>query len=308
MLVVVCGMHRSGSTLVWQITRQLLYGRPGLRNPRGIPTSEFPVAAADPDDLLLVKVHYRSAVPASDFPDEGALYIYTYRDVRDVVASLFRKGRPSMTQRGGEKSRAIAQRELRGDGFWRQRRVVWIGRYEHFRDDVPGLVNSLAGFLGVPVTPERVADITDWVSIDRQHERIVRYHYGGIDPDLRITGAHITDGREGAWRDTLTLSELEAVEQAGATWLVRNGYEVVTELGRHLTADIRETRWVRHANRLGAAPLLGGASALAVMSVVATFTLPAAAIVSWTLVAGCGITGAYLRGYYHRPLLPRRSR
>lgn len=307
MLVLVCGMHRSGSTLVWQITRQLLDGRPGLRNPRGIPTSEFPVAAADPHDLLLAKAHYRSVVPASDFPDEGALYIYTYRDVRDVVASLFRKGAMSAPRRGGDESRAIARRELRGDSFWRQRRVVWIGRYEHFRDDVPGLVRSLADFLGVSVTPERVAEIVDWVSIDRQRERVIRYRDEGIDPDTRITEQHITDGREGAWRDTLTIAELEAVEQAGARWLVRHGYDVDTELGHRLTADLREPRWVRSARKVGAAPLLGGACAFAVVGAIATFTLPATAIVPWALAVGCGITGAHLRGSEHRPLVHRRS-
>ena len=240
MLLLVCGMHRSGSTLVWQIARSLLDGTPGLRNPRGVPVAEYAPAAADPSDLLMAKVHFRPSLDRAAFPQEGARYLYTYRDPRDVVASLYRKGRakPGDPERGARNSRLIVRRELRGDEFWTSRKDVWIGRYEDFRDDVPGLVRALAAYLGIEVDEARVAEIVADVDLAAQAERARTAKEQGVDDDLRVTSNHITDGREGAWRDTLTSDELVAIEAEGARWLVEHGYAVETQVGRRRTRDL----------------------------------------------------------------------
>lgn len=226
MLIVVCGMHRSGSTLVWQIARQLLLHRPGLRNPRGIRTSEFKRAAQDERDLLMVKVHYRSALKLSHFPDSGARYLYTYRDVRDVVASLFRKGRYPVgdARRGPDSAREIAEREIAGHAVWTAKPDVWIRRYESFCGDTAALVRELAVYLNESVTDSRVDEIVEYVDVSRQAERSAAASQHGIDEDTRVTSNHITDGREGAWRDTLTPAECQSIEVEGHAWLTAHGY------------------------------------------------------------------------------------
>ncbi len=315
-------MHRSGSTLVWQITRQLLDGAPGLRNPRGVSTEEYPAAAANPDDLLMAKVHFRPALDRDEFPDEGARYLYTYRDPRDVVASLYRKGRykPDDPERGARPSRLIVRRELRGDEFWTSKSDVWIGRYEDFRDDVPGLVRTLAAYLDVPVDDARVTEIVREVDLAAQEERAKAAREHGVDDDLRVTSNHITDGREGAWRDTLTSEELVAIEAESARWLVEHGYDVETEVGRRKTADLRgvevPTRAPaarpaparRRSQERWAIPLLVLAAVCGVLGVIATFVAPALSLVPWVLAVGAGVVGGYLWGREGHALLPRRRR
>lgn len=315
-------MHRSGSTLVWQITRQLLDGAPGLRNPRGVSTEEYPAAAANPDDLLMAKVHFRPALDRDEFPDEGARYLYTYRDPRDVVASLYRKGRykPDDPERGARPSRLIVRRELRGDEFWTSKSDVWIGRYEDFRDDVPGLVRTLAGYLDIPVDDARVTEIVREVDLAAQEERAKAAREHGVDDDLRVTSNHITDGREGAWRDTLTSEELVAIEAESARWLVEHGYDVETEVGRRKTADLRgvevPTRAPaarpaparRRSQERWAIPLLVLAAVCGVLGVIATFVAPALSLVPWVLAVGAGVVGGYLWGREGHALLPRRRR
>lgn len=238
MLLVVCGMHRSGSTLVWQIARLLLEGTPGLRNPRGLSTAGFPDAAANPDDYLMAKVHFRPAMRREDFPDEGAKYLYTFRDPRDVVASLYRKGRlkEDHPERGSKPSRLTVRREIRGDAFWRSKADVWVRRYEDFKDDIPGLVKDIAAYLDVPIDDERLRAIVAEVDLEAQAQRSVQAKRHGVDDDLRITSNHITDGREGAWRDTLTDAEVVAIEGESAVWLNSHGYEVATAVGRRKIA------------------------------------------------------------------------
>ena len=313
-------MHRSGSTLVWQIARQLLDGSPGLRNPRGVSTEEYPAAAADPGDLLMAKVHFRPALDRGDFPDDGARYLYTYRDPRDVVASLYRKGRykPDDPERGARPSRLIVRRELRGDEFWTSKSDVWIGRYEDFRDDVPGLVRALAAYLEVSADEARVDEIVRAVDLAAQEERAKAAREHGVDDDLRVTSNHITDGREGAWRDTLTSEELVAIEAESARWLVEHGYDVETEVGRRKTTDLREAAAapVRSApaaaRRAGrerwALPLLVLAVALGIAGAIAALTLPALSILPWAAALAAGIVGGYLWGRDGRSLRPRRRR
>lgn len=312
-------MHRSGSTLVWQITRQLLDGAPGLRNPRGVSTEEYPAAAANPDDLLMAKVHFRPALDRDDFPDEGARYLYTYRDPRDVVASLFRKGRykPDDPERGARPSRLIVRRELRGDDFWTSRSDVWVGRYEDFRDDVPGLVRALAGYLAIEVDDARVGQIVRDVDLAAQEERARAAREHGVDDDLRVTSNHITDGREGAWRDTLTSEELVAIEAESARWLVEHGYDVETEVGRRKTADLRGAEVparqsaarqasARRGRAHWALPLLLISAVLALAGIVTALTLPVISIVPWALAVGAGVVGGYLWGREGHSLRPRR--
>jgi hypothetical protein len=315
-------MHRSGSTLVWQITRLLLDGAPGLRNPRGVSTEEYPAAAANADDLLMAKVHFRPALDRDDFPDDGARYLYTYRDPRDVVASLYRKGRfkPDDPERGARPSRLTVRRELRGDEFWTSKSDVWIGRYEDFRDDVPGLVRTLADYLGVPVDDARVDAIVREVDLAAQEERAKAAREHGVDDDLRVTSNHITDGREGAWRDTLTSEELVAIEAESARWLVEHGYAVETEVGRRKTADLRgndvaaprvATVPARKPARPSrgerwAGPLMAIAALLGIAGIVASIAAPAISVVPWVLALGAGVLGGYLWGREGRALLPRR--
>ena len=231
MIVVVCGQHRSGSTLTWQVAHELLTSAQSesaqsVSAPLSTPRENLQLHALDPVDVRMVKVHFSPAMKKKDFPQRGARYIYTYRDPRDVAASLIRKGRyqPGHEKRGVEGVTAMIHRELRGDAFWRTRETLWIGRYEELAQDVPALVRSLAEFLSVPVDEDSVKRISDFVSVDRQRERVADVRDFGVDPSLRITSNHITDGQEGAWRATLTSDEVAAIEVLAADWMRAHGY------------------------------------------------------------------------------------
>jgi len=244
MLILVCGMHRSGSTLVWQITRMLLADRPNVLYPRHTTIDDFRAAAADSDVTLMAKVHFRPAYRDVAFPQEGALYLYTYRDVRDAVASLYRKGRFAVgsPQRGPAQSRMLTRREMAGDVLWTSMANVWTAKYEDFRDDIPGLIHSLADMLGATVDEERVAAIAADVDIEAQQERARAALVSGIDAGNRITANHITDGRSGAWRETLTDDEVAAVEAESAGWLARHRYGVISDAGRAILQRAKRRR------------------------------------------------------------------
>jgi hypothetical protein len=121
---------------------------------------------------------------------------------------------------------------MAGSEMWTSMPGVWVAKYEDFREDVPGLVLNLARTLQVEVSDERLSAICAEVDIDAQKQRVQAALVVGIDEDSRITQNHITDGREGAWRDTLTEGELGAIELETGAWLVTHGYLVETKQGK----------------------------------------------------------------------------
>ena len=64
----------------------------------------------------------------------------------------------------------------------------------------------------------------------------------------------------------------------------------------------------RKSRQRWAIPLLGAASILALLGILAAFTVPAASPVPWVLALGCATAGGYLRGLRGRALIPRRRR
>jgi hypothetical protein len=87
-----------------------------------------------------------------------------------------------------------------------------------------------------------VAEIAADVDLEAQRARVRAALESGIDEGDRITSNHITDGRSGAWRDTLTPEETAAVESESAPWLAKHGYGVESTNGRAILQRAKRRR------------------------------------------------------------------
>ncbi len=254
--VIVCGMRRSGSTLTFQVTRALLErdNEITVTEPQtgiGVEPELINQIAAAPQ-IVLTKMHTVSKSIRDQLPKKGAYYIYTARDPRDAVASLIRKGR--LTKSDPERSgfaKDFAKKERIGSLIYPKMPNVWCGFYEDFVDDIPYLINSIAKFLNISVTDQWVAHLADELDIDKQRERVqaVKQDFT-VRQQTRLTVNHITDGRPGAWRDTLLPAEVKDIENQFIDWMLRNGYRptkmALPKVNRSLTKIIiRRLRWIR---------------------------------------------------------------
>lgn len=235
MIILVCGMHRSASTLIWQIVHRLYLGHPGFTAEEDYGAELDARAWGDPRRIQLVKVHAVRHERRGDLPLEAAHHLYTYRDLRDSVASLYRKGRlrRSSPRRTPEEAAQIAKRELAAYVAFTARPNLWVGRYEDFYSKVPDLVTELAGFLGLgPLPTETRMQIADDVGLDKQRERVPQAE---TNKDIRqstfLTTNHITDSRAGTYPATLTEDEIAAIEAVAGRWLLDHGYTL--SAGRH---------------------------------------------------------------------------
>ncbi|EDY39443.1 hypothetical protein CPCC7001_2324 [Cyanobium sp. PCC 7001] len=184
--------------------------------------------AKDPDHTWLAKVHIPRRVLRRALPDEGTRYLYTYRDVRDALASAWRKNRFlfGSDERGPAIASQFVREEIDIGAVFEDRRHCWIGRYETIVKDLPGLVTDLAAFLGVSLTPEKLQELVTEAAPDKQRQRSLKVSSGDRSVRLEtfITTNHITDGRSGAWKETLSVEEAIAAEHAGRHWLVAKDY------------------------------------------------------------------------------------
>ncbi len=249
MLIVICGMHRSGSTLVAQLVQGLLAEQPlpvtVSENGLGETVADMQARAADPQQIWLVKVHQQAKRFRDGLPDEGATYFYTYRDMRDALASAWRKNRLTSGHRlrTPEALESFIRAQLKAGLIFEARSNLWRGRYEDFVDDLEGLTRQLAAVLKVTPSQELIQRLVADAQPDQQRERVRELSRGNqaIGKTSFITSNHITDGREGAWKETLTVAEAALAERIARRWLKSRGYSLCFRKSQQLSMNSAAT-------------------------------------------------------------------
>jgi hypothetical protein len=204
-IILSAGMPRSGSTWLFNAARLLLRaaGVPELSSGWIGDWSSLPKA-----ERLLLKVHDYDGHLARHAP----IILYSYRDIRDALASSQRKF-------GTEPTLALARRWLRSDERWRAKAGVVL-RYESMLEDSLQSLCNLAEALAVPHV-----DLDEVCAQLRHLER----QSATDDPDsynreTLLHPGHVTDGRHGTWAQWLSPELVGQLEREFADWFRANGY------------------------------------------------------------------------------------
>ncbi|MDQ7787568.1 MAG: hypothetical protein RDU01_08160 [Thermodesulfovibrionales bacterium] len=210
-LILSAGMQRSGSTWLYNATRLLLMNSPFTRE-----ISSFgwigDLSKLPQKRIMLIKIHdFNENLVRLDLPK---IILYSYRDVRDALASSKRKWNQ-------EPSLELADKLIQNDHQWR-RYADFIMRYESMISDQYTTLTELAGILKI-----NNADIQEIIS---QIEAL-RYENAGNKNSLYhmenlLHQGHITDGRHGSWKGFLDDKLLDQIERKHHEWFLRNNYPV----------------------------------------------------------------------------------
>jgi hypothetical protein len=223
------GMRRAGSTLQAQLVAALL-GRASIRLTSPERVTSFLAETRSSDCPVVVKAH-RFLPEAEELARSGqAKILYTYRDIRDVVASICRKYSmpPFSFVHGGLAS--ILQEYSR----WIAVPGIYVARYEDMTSDLAGEVKRLGRFLGADVGEAHANELADEFGVARQVRRIENAFQtpgnmqgGGansFDPASLLHRNHIQSGGSGAFREVLTAREIAALEWQARKWMKSVGY------------------------------------------------------------------------------------
>lgn len=232
MWVFCSGMHRSGSTVQYQIAAHLVEqaGR-GERITFHKPEAFGEVRAAHDAGhrMLVFKAHGLSDAIRDELRDHGGIVITAHRDIRDVVVSAMRKN--NWTFRHIWRIGRLQHWTTRFEE-WATVPGAMVSRYDRLSADLAGETIRIAGTLGIPLATGDADRIAADYTADRQRERTaavqeVRQRGEAVtyDPHSLLHHNHIASGAVGGYRTVLRPAEIRAIEDACGAWMDRWGYE-----------------------------------------------------------------------------------
>jgi len=210
MIYVCAGMYRSGSTWLYNAVRLILQN------------ANVPDLAAglisDKEQLLK---HKNSVIKTHNFePDlvkRESLVLTSHRDLRDIAGSLVRKFNSDLPIKQ-------LRETVESHAQWAPIAAYDL-RYEDLLSDKPGQIKKLAQALRLPATAQaqlRYESISE--AIDNEQFADGRATAQRYDSVNLLHAGHITDGRHGSWKDTLTPQVVTEIEQEFGPWLAARNY------------------------------------------------------------------------------------
>ena len=209
-LILSAGMQRSGSTWLYNATRLLLIHSPLTREISGYGWIGD-LSIIPQKKIMLIKIHdFSEKILHLDLPK---IILYSYRDVRDALASSKRKW-------DQEPSLELADRLIQNDHQWRSH-AHFIMRYESMLKDQQGTLTELTNILKInddAKVQEIIAQI-DALTYENPGNKNPLYHMENL-----LHKGHITDGRHGSWKGLIDNTLLEEIERKYRAWFIQNDY------------------------------------------------------------------------------------
>ena len=205
MKIVCAGMHRSGSTWLFNVVRVIF-----MENKATI-YSCF-ANKYDPENdapFHIVKAHQFK----QNIRDGANCIFTTCRDLRDVAASAVRRNLVENTPESVERYlKEIVEREYEP---W-HRVSNYEVKYEEMYQQKPIVISKIAKKLGVYADPVKVAKTVESLSIPSDP--------GGFDETTQLHYNHITNGIPNNYSITLSKGVIATINLKFSPWLKRKGY------------------------------------------------------------------------------------
>lgn len=232
MIVLCCGMSRSGSTVQYQLVKEMIE-RSALGFGHGISTRLTADACLDSQDLHVFKAEEFMAWEGNLIDDGAAIGVGIYRDPRDVMVSLDRFYRERaefamLNDYTGFESvfDTHMNNAVRWQMTWEAHGIPFL-RYEDYWPTMVGMAGDCSLALGLNVCETIINIAKNEYRRARNLERM-RALERWYDGTTSLTKTHIgpQGGRPGAWRETLSQDQARLVETTFEQWMRQHGYEL----------------------------------------------------------------------------------
>lgn len=245
MIVICCGMSRSGSTVQYQIVKEILERNDIGRGEGLLKAPNLVRKYANSPNIHAIK---------SEQPIPEALELFLkdpmkivcfgiYRDFRDVFVSLMnffsaRKqhfgNRVDLTGSFDEVLAGSGRQAIAWQTWWESTDMVMWFRYsiQHASNFVPMIATVGMILTGDPLPSNQIVDIGNQFDRNKQLQRI-QHQKAWISDKTMLTRGHISKnaGKPGAYKMLLTDEQLCEVEKLGGKWLLAHGYKLETDCG-----------------------------------------------------------------------------
>ncbi len=209
-LILAAGMPRSGSTWLYNAVRLLIENTPSMANQfscgwigdwEKIPKRKF----------MLIKVHEYN----QQLVDDSSFVLYSYRDLRDAMASAYRKF-------GLEPSMEVADRFLDDDRMWTEV-SSYVMHYETMLHAKEEIIKRLISVLKLNDSdPTKIITDIQLLHYDSPGEKDINHNMTNLFHKRHAT----TDGSHGLWKTMLDPKLVKQIEEKHKDWFVRYGYTI----------------------------------------------------------------------------------
>lgn len=229
------GMIRSASTLLYQLTSEIVE-RSNLGRREGYaPEAQFPLLAQRSEPSLRVfKAHVCTPELEATAKVGRAIVIYSYRDIRDVAVSAMRKF--SFPTLSALLESGWLQRAATDFYKWTAMPRVHVVRYENFVTDIAAEARAINLFIGAPLDHDAASALASEFTFEKQKDRIRQIPkpkdaaevalQTNFDRHHLLHHNHLHLGEVGKWRELLTADEKRSLQSHFGAWLRHANYAI----------------------------------------------------------------------------------
>ena len=207
LIVVSAGIERSGSTWLFNVLRYAFLNA-GLRTyGESFGCHDSRVDA----DACVLKTHFFD----SDLQSESSFIFTSYRDLRDIAASLVRRDCiANNSDAVGEAVRELIEFQYKP---WKTY-SSYVFKYEEMIENRLGTVQRILDVLGLHSVDSR--------QVLRDVELLKLTVTANMDRTSMLFPGHITDGRAYSYAETLSSESIAVIEDIAGSWLLDHGYQL----------------------------------------------------------------------------------
>lgn len=221
--VVVCGMARSGSTLLFNIIKEMLIFHYQKVDPYFINDSEFGRLLENEISMFVKKNHRYTYSLHRRLKKNLSYGFFTHRDIRDVVVSLMQKGRIPDFNRWVADGRL---RKIVNDSLlYAKTGKVMMIEYEELINNKLAVINNISKKLKLNLTANETLLIVNHTDMESVKNRLESKENSEIDLTNHLHKNHISDGKVGKWRDTLNKEQVKIINNLTQDFLKYFNYE-----------------------------------------------------------------------------------
>ncbi len=237
MWIICCGMPRSGSTVQYQLTKEIVENNGNGKAIGFVRKSEYKELYHKYNGQcknIVIKSHrfIPDAVPL--FEEGNAKAIYVYRDIRDAVLSRIKKR--NITFKCSE-ALELVQLNLGTYYQWQYVSPILISKYEDMVADLKSEALRIGQHLEIEVSEEYASELERKYSIEQQKKRIASFNYeikgvkqkrwnAHYDKETQLHSNHIRSGKTEQWKTDLSSMQVALIEERAYDWLMAQGYLV----------------------------------------------------------------------------------
>jgi hypothetical protein len=270
MWVFCCGMIRSGSTVQYHLTKDIVEVKMGgvalgaIVEPHEF--SELYDQHAHTGGTFVIKCHefVPDAIPL--FEGGEAKAVYVYRDIRDVIVSHLWKTRTAFRE---TTVRKLLHSMLAAYYEWNNLGDILVSEYEEMVADLKQEALRIAEYLGIDISESFALELAKKYSIEQQKRRIQSFDYqsGGVrvgphlyDPVTLLHDNHIRSGKCGQWMTELSPLQVGLIEEVAHDWMTDRGYSISQSwfIRKCSLVNLHARRIWRRARKLWARRLVRG--------------------------------------------------